>query len=212
MNAHFIPNTHLDREWTLDFQHTRKLTVDFLNDLLAIMDQVPEYCFLLDAQAVPLEDYLEVVPENREKLARLIRSGRINAGPWYTALDMNCIGGESIVRNMLIGHLTVEPFGPVMKVGYTPFGWGQVTQLPQIYKGFGIDVAFFYRGITRREVPTAEFTWQGADGTEILVSRFGTGARYNFYFDVWRKAFYTGMPERINRRSHWLEDAEPFKL
>jgi mannosylglycerate hydrolase len=212
MNGHFIPNTHLDREWTLDFQHTRKMTVDFINDLLAIMDQVPEYCFLLDSQAVPLEDYLEVMPENREKLRQHIQSGRIHAGPWYSALDMNCLGGESIVRNLLWGHVTVEPFGPVMKVGYTPFGWGQISQLPQIYRGFGIDVAFFYRGITEREFPMAEFVWQGADGSELLASRFGAGARYNFYFDVWRKALYDGMPFRIERRFHWQEDGVPFKL
>lgn len=212
MNGHFIPNTHLDREWTMDFQHTRKLTVDFINDLLVMMDEIPGYTFLLDSQAVPLEDYLEVMPENRERIARLIQDGRINAGPWYSALDMNCLGGESIVRNMLWGHLVVEEFGPVMKVGYTPFGWGQMSQLPQIYRGFGIEVAFFYRGITAKEVPQAEFVWEGSDGSELLTSRFGTGARYNFYFDVWRKAFYSGLSHRLNRRFHWKEDSAPFKL
>jgi mannosylglycerate hydrolase len=181
-------------------------------DLLEIMDRVPEYCFLLDAQAVPLEDYLEVMPEERERLRQYVSAGRINAGPWYTALDMNCLAGESIVRNLLWGHVTVEPFGPVMKVGYTPFGWGQVSQLPQIYRGFGIDVGFFYRGITPEQTPQAEFVWQGADGSELLTSRFGTGARYNFYFDVWRKALYDGMTHKLNRRLNWFEDATPFKL
>jgi len=212
MNGHFISNTHLDREWTMDFQHTRKLTVEFLNDLLEIMERIPGYTFLLDSQAVPIEDYLEIMPENRERLGALIRAGRIDAGPWYSALDMNCLCGESIVRNLLYGHLTVEAFGPVMKVGYTPFGWGQMSQLPQIYRGFGIDVAFFYRGITAKETPRSEFIWEGADGSELLTSRFGTGARYNFYFDVWRKGFYSDLPQRLNRRFHWLEDAAPFKL
>ncbi len=211
-NGHFIPNTHLDREWTMDFQHTRKMTVDFVNDLLVIMEKIPGYTFLLDSQAVPLEDYLEVMPENRERIRGLIRGGRINAGPWYSALDMNCLSGESIVRNMLWGHLVVEDFGPVMKVGYTPFGWGQMSQLPQIYRGFGIDVAFFYRGITAKETPEAEFLWEGVDGSELLTSRFGTGARYNFYFDVWRKAFYSGQAHRLTRRFHWSEDSAPFKL
>lgn len=212
MNGHFIPNTHLDREWTLDFQHTRKMTVDFINQLLEIMERIPAYCFLLDSQAVPLEDYLEVMPEERERLRRYISAGRINAGPWYSALDMNCLAGESIVRNLLWGHVTVEPFGPVMKVGYTPFGWGQVSQLPQIYRGFGIEVGFFYRGVTEAQTPQAEFVWQGADGSALLTSRFGTGARYNFYFDVWRPALYDGMTHKLNRRLNWLEDATPFKL
>lgn len=209
---HFIPNTHLDREWTLDFEHTRKMTVDFIDDLLVIMKKIPEYTFLLDSQAVPLEDYLEIRPEKRAELKKHISAGRINAGPWYSALDMNTITGESVVRNMLYGHLTVEEFGEPMKVGYTPFGWGQVSQLPQIYKGFGIDVAMFYRGITRDQAPRSEFTWRGADGSELLVSRFGMGARYNFYFGVWRKALYKTQNHRLHRRFFWHEDSSPFKL
>ncbi|MBF0196652.1 MAG: hypothetical protein HQL32_03035 [Planctomycetes bacterium] len=212
MQAHFIPNTHLDREWSVDFQHSRKMTVDFLDNLLEVMAAIPEYSFLLDSQAMPLEDYLEVRPENKEVFSQYIQEGRLSAGPWYTALDMNCITGESVVRNMHWGHLSVEELGPVMKVGYTPFGWGQVSQLPQIYKGFGIEMAFFYRGITQEQAPKSEFVWRGADNTEILTSRFGSGARYNFYFDVWRKAFYTGMDERIGRRYHWKQDGIPFKL
>lgn len=210
--SHFIPNTHLDREWTLDFQHTRKMTVDFLDDLIEIMEKVPGYCFLLDAQAVPLEDYFEIRPENKAIIGKYIKEGRINAGPWYSALDMNCISGESILRNMLYGHRLVEEYGEVMKVGYTPFGWGQCSQFPQIYRGFGIDVCFFYRGITKEQAPGAEFAWKGVDGSKVLCSRFGTGARYNFYFGVWREALYEGLDHRLFRRMHWLEDAAPFKL
>ena len=62
LELHVICNSHLDREWTEDFQFTRMLTVKFLDSLLAIMAQVPEYQFLLDSQTVPLEDYLEIRP------------------------------------------------------------------------------------------------------------------------------------------------------
>lgn len=211
-NAHFIPNTHLDREWTMDNQRTRRMTVQFLDDLLEIMEEIPEYTFLLDSQAVPLEDYFEIRPENEEKYRKLITDGRINAGPWYTALDMNCLNGESIVRNLHWGHRVVEQYGPVMKIGYTPFGWGQISQLPQIYKGFGINMAYFYRGITNEEIPKSEFIWEAPDGTELLTSRFGSGGRYNFYFGVWRPSLYKGMKNRLNRRFNWNEDGSPFKL
>jgi mannosylglycerate hydrolase len=211
-NAHFIPNTHLDREWTMDSQRTRRMTVQFLDDLLDIMDEIPEYTFLLDSQAVPLEDYFEIRPENEEKYRQLIRDGRVNAGPWYTALDMNCLNGESIVRNLHWGHLVVEQYGPVMKVGYTPFGWGQISQLPQIYNSFGIDMAYFYRGITAEEAPKSEFLWVSPDGTKLLTSRFGSRARYNFYFGVWRPSLYDGMEDRLNRRFNWNVDGAPFKL
>ena len=38
--------------------------------------------------------------------------------------------GESLVRNLLIGHKTAERSGKVMKVGYTPTSCGQISQLP----------------------------------------------------------------------------------
>ncbi|HEQ60723.1 MAG TPA: alpha-mannosidase, partial [Firmicutes bacterium] len=129
LDGYFIPNSHLDREWGLDYQQTRKLTVDFLDALLRIFEQVPEYQFLLDSQTVPLEDYLEVRPENREKLQQAVRQERLSIGPWYTAPDGCCLRGESIVRNLLMGHRVAKDFGPVMKVGYTPFGFGQISQL-----------------------------------------------------------------------------------
>jgi len=183
LELHVICNSHLDREWTEDFQFTRMLTVKFLDSLLAIMAQVPEYQFLLDSQTVPLEDYLEIRPENEAALREYVRAKRLWVGPWYTAADGTCIFGESIVRNLLIGHKVARDFGHVMKVGYTPFGFGQPSQLPQIYAGFGIDTIWFYRGVSEREVPGICFRWQGPDGTEAFCSRAN---RYNFYFGVMR--------------------------
>ena len=172
INLHFIPNTHIDREWAMDFQHNRGLTVDFIDNLIEIMKQIPEYCFLLDSQVIPLEDYLEIRPENKNILIRFIKENRLNIGPWYTAMDMNCVNGESIVRNLLFGHKIMEKYGPIMKVGYTPFGWGQVSQLPQIYQGFGIETCLFYRGITPDQAPVPKFFWEGADGTTLFCSLY----------------------------------------
>jgi alpha-mannosidase len=213
LRFHFIPNTHLDREWSLNFQHTRQLTVGFLDQLIEIMESVPEYTFLLDSQAVPIEDYLAIRPEHESKIRSLIQERRLFAGPWYNALEMNLLGGESIVRNLLYGHTMIERFGPVTKVGYTPFGWGQISQLPQIYKGFGIDSVIFYRGITTEQIPHSEFVWKGADGTEMLGSRLGTPPRMNFYLEVWRPAFFNHLPDRIARRLRWFQDdGTPFRL
>ncbi|MDK2971602.1 MAG: 2-O-(6-phospho-alpha-D-mannosyl)-D-glycerate hydrolase [Candidatus Sumerlaeota bacterium] len=190
LRGHFIPNSHLDREWTLEYQQTRRLTVEFLDALLDIFDQVPEYTFLLDSQTVPLEDYLQIRPENEARVRAVIEAGRMTIGPWYTAPDCNTITGESIVRNLLVGDRTARRYGRPMKTGYTPFGFGQVSQLPQIYAGFGIPVVFFYRGITNHEAPESEFVWESPDGTRLVASRFGTKARYNFFVDVWRPVAY----------------------
>jgi len=204
-----IPNSHLDREWTLEYQQTRRLTVEFLDRLLQIFDEVPEYRFTLDSQTVPLEDYLEIRPENEERIRQAVKGGKLAIGPWYTAPDDNMLSGESIVRNLLAGDRVARRFGRPMKAGYTPFGFGQVSQLPQIYAGFGIDIIFFYRGIQPEDTPSAEFQWEAPDGTRALCSRFGTKARYNFFMDVWRPVAYgRDAKERI---FSWRTDTVPFK-
>ena len=209
LRGHFIPNSHLDREWTMDFQKHRHLLVTFLDRLLEIFEKAPEYTFLLDSQTIPLEDYLEVRPEKKDALKKYVRSGRLNIGPWYTAPDCNTISGESIVRNLVEGHRLASEFGDVMKVGYTPFGFGQVSQLPQIYAGFGIDFIFFYRGITKYESPSAEFRWEGADGARATCSRFGERTRYNFFMEVWRPVIFGG--GMLDRIFDWKSGGMPFK-
>ncbi|GAB4312431.1 MAG: alpha-mannosidase [Candidatus Sumerlaeia bacterium] len=211
MQCHFIPNSHLDREWGLNYQQTRRLTVAFLDAVLDIFEKEPQYTFCLDSQTVPLEDYLEIRPEKREKIIRSVKEGRLQIGPWYTAPDCNCINGESIARNLLMGHLAAREFGPVMKVGYTPFGFGQVGQLPQIYRNFGIDTALFYRGVTKESAPEAEFLWEAPDGTRVLGCRFGHAARYNFYMFVWRPVLYRGRMLG-DRLADWREGGRPFKF
>src|SRR5690606_27540968 len=117
--------------------------------------------------------------------------------------------GESLLRNLLYGHRVARSFGHVMKVGHTPFSYGQNSQLPQIYRGFDIDTMLFYHGVSHDEVPN-EFIFEGADGTQILGSQMSSGARYNFYFHVYRPVvFGTKQHERMYA---WEKGGLPFRL
>jgi alpha-mannosidase len=51
-----------------------------------------------------LDDYLEIRPGNRDRLAAPIRDGRILIGPWFTMPDLFCVVDEAIVRNLLLGR------------------------------------------------------------------------------------------------------------
>ena len=102
-------------------------------------------------------------------------------GPWFCLPDEFCVGGESLIRNLLLGHKIANEFGKVSKTGYSPFGWGQISQMPQLYHGFGIDFASFYRGLNTYMAPKSEFYWEGADGTTIYASRLGQRPRYNMW-------------------------------
>lgn len=172
---HVISNTHWDREWTKTYQEHRLMLADYLQRLMDLFDNDPEFkYFHLDSQTIPLEDFATVRPESVERLKGYISSGRLLVGPWYTLPEMNCLDGESIVRNLLMGHRVARQWGGVMKVGYNPTSNGQVSQLPQIYAGFGIDALLFYRGINA-DAADKEFYWKGADGTTALCEQFPDG-------------------------------------
>ena len=104
-SAHYISGTHWDREWYRTFQEFRLLFVDLVDGLLDLMEKNPAFkSFHFDGQTCVLQDYLEVRPENRDRLAALIGSGRILIGPWYTMPDLFCPGAEALVRNLLTGQ------------------------------------------------------------------------------------------------------------
>jgi len=207
---HVISNTHWDREWLYDFQETRMMLVEFFDQLLDILDHEPRYhSYLLDSQAVPIEDYLEVRPEKRPTIARHVGEGRLWVGPWYTCPEEFCVNGESLLRNLLYGHRVAREFGKVMKVGHTPFSYGQNSQMPQLYAGFGIDTILFYHGVAHNDTPN-EFIFEGADGTRILGSQMSSGARYNFYHNVYRRVVHG--EKILDREYTWQRGGLPFHL
>ncbi len=53
-----------------------------MNDLIKHLEEDPSLGpFVLDGQTVVLEDYLQVAPERRDCLQKLIKQGRILIGP-----------------------------------------------------------------------------------------------------------------------------------
>lgn len=173
-----ISHTHWDREWYQTQEEFRLRLIDLFDHLLETLDQNPEYVFHMDAQTIVFEDYWEIKPEMKEKCCKYIREGRILAGPWYVQNDFFLTSGEATVRNLLIGMKQANEMGDCAKSGYTPDQFGLISQLPQIYKGFGLDHCVFGRGyativenndgtVERKNKP-AEFIWKSPDGSEIL--------------------------------------------
>lgn len=165
---HLVSHTHWDREWYLTFQQFRLKLVHLIDRLLGILENNPDYKhFLLDGQAIILEDYLQIRPEREDDLRRFIQAGRLLIGPWYVSPDEFQVSPESHVRNLLEGKRICQEFGPRMPIGYLPDTFGHIGQMPQILHGFGIESACFWRGID--DQPT-ELIWQSPDGTSVLLS------------------------------------------
>ena len=171
VTAVVVPHTHWDREWYAPFETMRFHLVRFFDELLDVMESDPDLpVFLLDGQAVILEDYLEVRRDQRARVERLVSSGRLRPGPGYVQPDEFHVSGEALVRNLLIGCRVAAGFGWVVREGYMPDTFGHVHQLPQILRGFGIDTFYAMRGF-REDADTfgSQFWWEGPDGSRVLT-------------------------------------------
>ena len=176
--VHVIPHTHWDREWYATFQQFRVRLVHVLDALLDLMERDPSYShFNLDAQTVVLQDYLEIRPEKRRRLQKLIQERRLGVGPWYVLPDEFLVSGESLVRNLLLGHRLASEFGHVQKVGYIPDTFGHISQLPQILQGFDIPFAMHFRGLDEGELKS-ELWWESPDGSRVLLRHLPTDMGY----------------------------------
>jgi hypothetical protein len=166
LRVHVVSHTHWDREWYLTFEQFRLRLVDLCDRVLDLLDADPEFLFHLDGQTVVLEDYLEIRPEQEDRIARHVASGRLLVGPWYVMPDEFLVSGEALVRNLARGHRLAERFGGVMRAGYVPDPFGHVAQMPQLLRGFGLDNAVLWRGFGGGR---AEYFWEGPDGSRVLL-------------------------------------------
>ena len=183
-------STHWDREWYQYFQGFRWRLVNTVDDLLDKLEKYPEFdVFTFDGQTIVLEDYLEIAPENKERLAKLIKDGRIIIGPWYVMPDEYLVSGESLIKNMLMGTKISKSYGvDPMKYGYICDIFGHATQTPQIFNGFGMKGALLGRGTNECSHP-AHFIWQSPDGSECITFKlqdrngYGAACEYVLPFD-----------------------------
>ncbi len=185
-DMHLILNTHWDREYRWSFRETQMRLMEAGDILVNTMEKDPRFkYFHPDSQTSFLDDYLEFRPENRERVKKLVSEGRILAGPWYTLPAEYLVSGEALVRNLLMGHRIAKDLGGVMKCAYNIFSWGQVSQLPQIYRQFGMDTILFYRGIDQSHLDKLEFWWEAPDGSRAMGLTFGSFHRLNFWIYVY---------------------------
>jgi len=131
---HLVPHTHWDREWYEPFQVFRMRLVELVDELLDSMDGDERLAFTLDGQVATVDDYLEVRPENRPRIERLIAEHRLAIGPWQILMDEFLVSGETIIRNLEIGWHAAQAYGGAMPVGYLPDMFGHVAQMPQILR------------------------------------------------------------------------------
>lgn len=169
--AYVVSHTHWDREWYLSFHEFRVHLVSTMELVIEALERDDEFRhFLLDGQVLLLEDFLEVRPEERGRVADLVSAGALSVGPWYVLPDEFLVSAEATARNLLIGHRVGEEFGRVQKVGYLPDTFGHIAQMPQILRQAGIESFVYTRG-SGDEIDELgnEYVWSAPDGSEVVA-------------------------------------------
>ena len=182
---HLISGTHWDREWRHTAEQSKLRLADLMDGIINILENKENYsCFCVDGGSIVIEDYLTIRPEMEERIRDLIKRKKMFIVNWYTLPETNTVAAESMVRNLLLGRKKGEEYGGTIKSGYTATSYGQPSQLPQLYQGFGITDAIFYRG-TNKHILTPLFKWVGSDGSTLDTLRtFDEVTRTNWFFYV----------------------------
>jgi alpha-mannosidase len=117
-----------------------------------------------------VDDYLEVRPDARPRIAALAEEGRLSLGPWYVLADELLAGDEPLVRNLMLGRRRAAELGGRLAVGYSPDAFGHPACLPSILRGFGIRYAVLWRGYGGEAGQERDlFRWKAPDGSEVLT-------------------------------------------
>ena len=199
---HLVPHTHWDREWYRPFQSFRMQLVDLVDRVLEMLEAEPGFAFTLDGQLATIDDYLEIRPEQAERIRGHVRSGRLAIGPWQILMDEFLVSGETLVRNLERGWARAEEFGGPMKVGYLPDMFGHVAQMPQLLRRAGLADAVVWRGVPAA-VDRHAFRWESPDGSwvraEYLPSGYGNAA------------YLFAVPDALDAAAHrFVEWARPW--
>ncbi|HTI63080.1 MAG TPA: glycoside hydrolase family 38 C-terminal domain-containing protein [Gemmatimonadaceae bacterium] len=170
LDVHLVSHTHWDREWYHPAEVFRQRLVALIDELLDDPPPVGQ-SFLLDGQAIVLEDYLAVRPDRRLALENLLGESRLEAGPWYVLADELIPGGEALVRNLLTGARVLRRLGAAAPpVLYCPDSFGHPAALPTIAAGFGFPVIVLWRGYGSSRFPSGDTAlWAAPNGDEALL-------------------------------------------
>ncbi|MGH7648012.1 MAG: glycosyl hydrolase-related protein, partial [Gemmatimonadaceae bacterium] len=170
LTVYVVSHTHWDREWYEPAGRFRQRLVALIDEVIGD-PPIQGDSFLLDGQAVVLEDYLAVRPERRDELAALLRSGVVEAGPWYVLADELIPSGEALVRNLLAGRDVLSALGATAPpVLYSPDAFGHPASFPSLARGFGCGLIILWRGYGGPAWPSGDTVrWRANDGATVLL-------------------------------------------
>jgi len=170
-----IGHGHLDQAWLWPIRETRRKAARTYTRQLGQIDDHPDFLYGT-SQPQQLLWTKQGHPALYERIKKAVAAGRMELqGSFWVETDTNMPGGESLVRQSLVGRrFLAEEFGlsaDDMRLCWLPDTFGYSGNLPQILKKSGMDwfqtIKLAWNKVT--VFPHRTFTWQGIDGSSVLV-------------------------------------------
>ena len=170
-----IGHGHLDMAWLWPLRETRRKAARTYTRALNYFEDHDSYLYGT-SQPQQMFWMKQDQPAIFERMKKAVAAGRLELqGSFWVETDTNMPGGESLVRQSLVGRrFLAEEFGLTaddMRLCWLPDTFGYSGALPQILKKSGMDwfvtIKLAWNKIT--VFPHRTFHWEGIDGSSVLV-------------------------------------------
>ena len=172
-NLYLVCNAHLDPVWLWEWEEGVAETLSTFRTAAQLCAEFKEFVFNHN-ESVLYRWVEEYEPELFDRIRDLVQKKQWHImGGWFLQPDCNLPGGESFVRQILVGKRYFrDKFGvePETAVNLDPFGHSR--GLVQILKKSGYTAYLFCRPDAEAlDLPADDFVWVGYDGSEIMAHR-----------------------------------------
>jgi len=170
-----IGHGHLDMAWLWPLRETRRKSARTYTRALNTVEDRAGYLYG-SSQPQQMQWMKDEQPAIFDRLVKAVAAGRIEPqGSFWVEPDTNLPGGESLVRQAIMGRtFHRDEFAlddAALRLCWLPDTFGYNGNLPQILKKSGMDwfltIKLAWNKIN--DFPHRTFTWQGIDGSTVLV-------------------------------------------
>lgn len=170
-----VGHGHLDMAWLWPLRETRRKSARTYARALNVIERRDGYIYGT-SQPQQMQWMRDEQPELFERLKRAVADGRVELqGSFWVEPDTSLPGGESLVRQAMFGRRFLQSeFGLTpadMRLCWLPDTFGYSGNLPQILAKSGMDwfltIKLAWNMVN--DFPHRTFTWQGIDGSSVLV-------------------------------------------
>jgi len=206
--VYVVVPTHLDIGFTAPPDTVARGYKGCIDHAIQLCEKYPDYFYTIEC-AWQLREWMKrSTPEEVQKLAVLVKSGKVEIGGAFASMHSGMMSGESVNRMFDLGLSLAKKLGGEISTVIQDDVPGYTWAYPQAMRQHGIK--FFLTGIntsfgeepklTCKDIP---FYWEGPDGSRVLTwiafggyadgSQWGVGIWENEY------AVFVKVPNQIRR-------------